>query len=57
MQQDADPSTGPKQPRRYSCPAFLVRKATRVVRAVRESVCFVEQHTGRNKVLLRHLTT
>ena len=27
-----------------------------MVRAARWSVCFVEQHVGRNKVLLRHLT-
>ena len=36
---------------------FLVRKASRVVRAARGSVCLVEYHTGRNKVILRHLTT
>ena len=45
------------QPRRYSCPAFLARKASRVVLAARGSVCFVEYHTGRNKVLTCHLTT
>ena len=45
------------QPRRYSCPAFLARKASRVIRAAEMSVCLVEQHAGRNTVLLRHLTT
>ena len=66
MQQEADPSTLPEQPPdsiftinrvANSCPAFLGRKASRVVRAARGSVCFVEHHTGRNKFLPRHLTT
>jgi len=45
------------QPRRYSCPAFLARKASRVVLASRGSVCIIEYHAERNRVILRHLTT
>ena len=60
MQQEADPSTRPEQPLNSNFNinrVFLGRKTSRVVRAARGSVCFVERHTGRNEVLLRHPTT
>jgi hypothetical protein len=34
------------QPHWYLCPAFLARKASRVVRVACGSVCFVEHYTG-----------
>ena len=44
------------EPLRYSCPAYMARRASRVVRAAWGPVCLVEHHTGRNKVLICNLT-